>query len=72
MSDLKPCPFCGCEKIIPPDDYGLPECDHCGAVAAEWNTRPRELTEEELIGLSLPGRHPTPRPVSLSVSLFPL
>jgi hypothetical protein len=56
MSNLKPCPFCGCELIIKHKDF-YPMCGKCCAfqdnirgcnAEKEWNTRPIEdrLTEE--------------------------
>ena len=39
MSDLKPCPFCGCNEVT---DSGKIECDLCLSTAphgAQWNQR---------------------------------
>ena len=61
---LKPCPFCGSDKIDPTGwssvDTQGPSCDNCGACAGEsnkspeeniaaWNTRPQRLAMVDVL-----------------------
>jgi transcription initiation factor TFIIIB Brf1 subunit/transcription initiation factor TFIIB len=64
MDELKPCPFCGCQKIETDPEWGI-YCTDCGwgfsyeymdsqeeinAVPGQWNTRP---IEDELRALNV-------------------
>ena len=47
MSDeLKPCPFCGREQHLCPEEIPyteqLHECGSCNVISYDWNTRPIE------------------------------
>ena len=60
MSELKPCPFCGYDRIADTKEIfpGKAQCTNCGATAPNWNTRPIEdalRAENELLRKALGG-----------------